>query len=248
MKKGFTLAEVLITLTILGVVAAMTIPVITSYTRELEYKSKAKKTFSMLTQSFAMASLQGYAPVHEAADGSALNIIQWFDKYLSPNLSTIKKCTDLPKSDIDKNNLSNANWDKVGQCWHKGHTKGLNGKNLYCSYETSIGGGVVQAILNDGTFINIDSYGAGSIGTYFGHDITTSSGIVLFFDVNGVQKPNVLGKDIFVAVYENGGLVPAYVSRTSEQAEAECSSKHPGPGGAGNGYACLKVIMDKALQ
>lgn len=246
MKKGFTLAEVLITLVILGVVSAMTIPIVTNNTREVELKSKAKKTFSMLTQSFAMASLQGYAPAHKAADGSAINIIEWFDKYLSPNLAMIKKCTDLPKADLE--NLSDKNWEKTGQCWHKGHTNGLNGKKVYCSYVTSIGGGIVQAVLNDGTFINMDSYGKSSISTFFGHDITSSAGIVLFFDVNGAKKPNVLGKDIFVAVYENGGLVPAYVSRTTEQAEAECSSSHPGPSGYGNGYACLKVIMDKALQ
>ena len=44
MKKGFTLAEVLITLVILGVVAAMTIPTLVANTRDAEYRAKAKKT------------------------------------------------------------------------------------------------------------------------------------------------------------------------------------------------------------
>jgi prepilin-type N-terminal cleavage/methylation domain-containing protein len=245
MKKGFTLSEVLITLAVLGVVAAMTIPVVSGNTREAEFKAKAKKTYSVLTQAFAMASLQGYSPVHTAADGDATNIIQWFEKYLSPNLSLIKKCTDLPTNKLEE--MGQMSWFPKGQCWHEGHTNGLNGKRVYCSETNSIGNGVVQAVLNDGTFINMDSYGSGSMNTYFGQEIS-GAGIVLFFDVNGSKKPNVLGKDIYVAVYHDGGLAPAYVSKTDQEAESECSAKHSGPGGAGNGYACLKVIMNKALQ
>ena len=183
--------------------------------------------------------------MHTASDGDATNIIQWFDKYLSPNLSMIKKCTDLSTSQLET--LGDTSWFPKGQCWHEGHTNGLNGKRVYCSETTSIGNGVVQAVLNDGTFLNMDSYGSGSMNTYFGQEIS-GAGIVLFFDVNGAKKPNVLGRDIYVAVYQDGGLVPAYVSKTTEVAERECSSSFNGPNGAGNGYACLKVVMDKALQ
>ena len=238
MKKGFTLAEVLITLVILGVVAAMTIPVVTGTTRDAEYKSKAKKVFSVLTQAMAFASLQGYPPVHTTKDMETENIIEWFDKYLEPNLTLIKKCTDsspLPQG-----------YESVGGCWG-GQTKGLNGNIPYCSYKNSFGAGVVQGVLNDGTFINIDSYGSDSMAKYFGQDISTS-GIVVFFDVNGSKKPNVLGRDIYVAVFQDGTLVPAYVSRSIEEAQAECSKKNSGHDTQGNGYACLKVVMEEALQ
>ena len=245
MKKGFTLAEVLVTLVILGVVAAMTIPTVMNNTRDAELKSKAKKTYSMLTQAMAMASLQGYAPIHTAADGDATNIIQWFDKYLAPNLSMIRKCTDLSTSKLET--MGDKSWFPKGQCWHEGHTNGLNGKRVYCSEATSIGNGVVQAVLNDGTFINMDSYGSASMNTYFGYE-TPGAGIVLFFDVNGAKKPNVLGKDIYVAVYHDGSLAPAYVSKSDEVALAECSSKNAGPSGQGNGYACLRLLVDKGLQ
>lgn len=46
MKYGFTLAEVLITLGIIGVVAAMTIPTLIANTNGAKYRSQYKKTLS----------------------------------------------------------------------------------------------------------------------------------------------------------------------------------------------------------
>ncbi len=47
---GFTLAEALITLGIIGVVAAMTVPVLISNTNGAKYRSQLKKTYSTLNQ------------------------------------------------------------------------------------------------------------------------------------------------------------------------------------------------------
>ncbi len=49
-KKGFTLAEVLITLGIIGVVAAMTIPTLIANTNGAKFRSQFKKTLSTLNQ------------------------------------------------------------------------------------------------------------------------------------------------------------------------------------------------------
>jgi len=57
-KKGFTLAEVLITLGIIGVVAAMTIPTLISNTNSAKFKSQYKKTLSTLNQAALMATAQ----------------------------------------------------------------------------------------------------------------------------------------------------------------------------------------------
>ena len=48
MRKGFTLAEVLITLGIIGVVAAMTIQILISNTRGARYRAQFKKTLSTI--------------------------------------------------------------------------------------------------------------------------------------------------------------------------------------------------------
>lgn len=46
-KKGFTLSEVLITLGIIGVIAAFTIPTLLKNIQDLQYKNAWKKTFSV---------------------------------------------------------------------------------------------------------------------------------------------------------------------------------------------------------
>lgn len=49
-NNGFTLAEVLITLGIIGVVVAMTIPTLISKYKHKEYETRFKKAYSMLAQ------------------------------------------------------------------------------------------------------------------------------------------------------------------------------------------------------
>lgn len=60
-NTGFTLAEVLITLGIIGVIAAMTIPTLIANTRSSQYRSALKKTVSTLSQAARMSQSQyGY--------------------------------------------------------------------------------------------------------------------------------------------------------------------------------------------
>ena len=58
---GFTLAEVLITLVIIGVIAAMTVPTLMNNTNAQEYRSALKKAISGLNQALTL---------HYALDGS----------------------------------------------------------------------------------------------------------------------------------------------------------------------------------
>lgn len=61
MKKGFTLAEVLITLGIIGIVAAMTLPTVINDSTERETVAKVKKFYSVMNQALLMAiSKHGY--------------------------------------------------------------------------------------------------------------------------------------------------------------------------------------------
>ncbi len=53
-KLGFTLAEVLITLVIIGIIAAMTVPTLMTNTNSQEYRSAFKKSISSLNQALTM--------------------------------------------------------------------------------------------------------------------------------------------------------------------------------------------------
>ena len=68
-RTGFTLAEVLITLGIIGVVAAMTIPTLIANTNSAKFRSQFKKTISTLNQAGLMAEAQydiNYGSVNKA--------------------------------------------------------------------------------------------------------------------------------------------------------------------------------------
>lgn len=57
MKTAFTLAETLITLGIIGVVAALTIPSIIKNYQKKQTAIKLKQTYSLLTQGIRMAEI-----------------------------------------------------------------------------------------------------------------------------------------------------------------------------------------------
>jgi prepilin-type N-terminal cleavage/methylation domain-containing protein len=73
-RFGFTLAEVLITLGIIGVVAAMTIPTLIANTNGAKFRSQFKKTLSTLNQAGLMSQAQydfDYAGTSAACGTSA---------------------------------------------------------------------------------------------------------------------------------------------------------------------------------
>ena len=66
--RGFTLAEALITLVIIGVIAALTIPAILVNTEQHEYKSALKKALSALNQVIELnIALEGYGPLESTS-------------------------------------------------------------------------------------------------------------------------------------------------------------------------------------
>ena len=89
-KRGFTLAEVLITLAIIGVVAAISIPSVISNSQQQEFKTGLRKAVSVLNSAITMnmaidgespydnANLYGYLMKHMAVVETIENII---DKY-----------------------------------------------------------------------------------------------------------------------------------------------------------------------
>lgn len=218
LKKAFTLAEVLITLVIIGVIAAITVPTIIADANQKAFEARARKVYSTLTNAMTIAKSRGADFEFEVSNDSNQNMKDWYDKYLKA-LITMKTC-----------------YDKMG-CWHEGDTRGLDGKVVYYNRpQIGVGANIITAVLNDGSFINIDAYGKASIYNYFGTRITSKSGLVIFFDVNGAKKPNVLGKDIFVAVFSENGVMPAYRDKSLAEKEKDCSKK-------GQGYSCLNDVL-----
>lgn len=84
-QKGFTLAEVLVTLTVIGVVAAMTIPGIIQNTMEKQAQTSVKKALSVLSQALAMSIANGDG----GADSSSITDSDTLEDLFANYLSTI---------------------------------------------------------------------------------------------------------------------------------------------------------------
>lgn len=93
-KKAFTLAETLITLGIVGVVAAITLPtIVTNYQKKVT-ATRLKHAYSVLSQAIEQSEAINGEIEHWEFDE------QMFDKYLLPYIKSIKKQNFLQNSSL----------------------------------------------------------------------------------------------------------------------------------------------------
>ncbi len=90
-KFGFTLAEVLITLGIIGVVVAMTIPNLIATHQKKQTVVKLQKAISVMNQAYRLA----YDDVGEvtAEEARALSAQNYFDKFWAPYIKVQSICS-----------------------------------------------------------------------------------------------------------------------------------------------------------
>lgn len=179
---GFTLAEVLITLGIIGVVAALTIPVLMEYSFEREAVSKFKKNYSMLSQAVEKWQTDSgcigdsslcpeYAPEFENNVNEVADAIDPYFKY-----SEKIRATSTAKAQA-------TSWFPEHAYYIDGST-GANDTWLTFLVDKHQGGyGGNDYLLPDGTTMEI----TGAHHLY-----------VVIIDINGPKPPNRHGKDIFV--------------------------------------------------
>jgi len=102
-KKAFTLAEVLITLGIIGIVAEMTIPTLMNSVGDQVNKVGYKKAYSVASQAWLMAY----------NDGNVTNCTDWFDGTCNKaNFNEFKKQVKISK---DCGNDTASCWNMSGE-------------------------------------------------------------------------------------------------------------------------------------
>ena len=191
---AFTLAEVLITLGIIGVVAAMTMPSLITAKQEKATISTIKKNYSIFANALLMAQNDNgelYTwGITKDADG--LNLVS---SNLKPYLKIIEDCGVGEKSDCAPGD--------------NGKFKDLAGNKRKESFSSD---DYYTFRLNDGTAVAL------IIGNAC-NNLDTKNCVEFYIDTNGKKYPNTLGKDIFYfAGYGSGKLIPAGLGHSSSEA------------------------------
>lgn len=175
---AFTLAEVLITLAIIGVVAALTIPVLIQNSQRQQYYSSFYKEYSNLSQ--IISSLVG-------ENNDMAGAIANYGSITNAIASKIKTSQICPANTMD------------GSCMPSTYVRldGVSGaSNFY----------VLDRILFlDGQAIAIQIMSANCTGTY---NSMTNLCDIINIDTNGLAGPNMRGRDIFRFYLTNTKLIP----------------------------------------
>lgn len=178
-KSGFTLSECLIAITLIGIIAAITIAGLIQKSQKSEYIAGLKKAYSVINQAmYRIADNNGY-PVGDYSFFEDENFIDEFGKVTN----AVKKCDTMAKCDFDMNR----------------NYKRLDNKEQIISDGKTL-------IMADGQLITFAA--SGGIYGVSDEDAANSLGRIIV-DVNGAKKPNKIGLDTFFFVVVDGkGVIP----------------------------------------
>lgn len=204
-NKGFTLAEVLVTLGIIGIVAAMTLPTLVNKYQEKVTVTKLKKIYSVLSQAY-LFSVQEYgtpdnwglmgrdAGDTEAEEYTAYNAINIRDKLLK-NIKKLKTCNNAKK-------MTDCGVADKYYYRHGGTDTGISSSSSQSTAVASIDGSSIMIISN-----------SGSEGQNRGEKQLKQTYAIIYVDVNGVIPPNTWGTDLFGFYLTKQDIVPIGTDR-----------------------------------
>ncbi|MBP3924292.1 type II secretion system protein [bacterium] len=221
--KAFTLAEVLITLGIIGIVAAMTMPaVITKYHQKVTI-TQLKKAYSTLSQVMISAFPDGDFSQTEIRDSNTVQMKNWFLTNIKPYMKITKYCID-----------------RAG-CWNDGTYMLSGSKYAWDQGNIGMGYNVITFITSDGYFVNIDAFTENSYGR-FGFNNDGQHYLIFFVDVNGAKRPNIVGKDVYVFAFaKDRGFITPGRDLEDSAVDSNCSNN-------GTGLYCTEKIIRSGWQ
>ena len=217
---AFTLAEVLITLGIIGIVAAMTIPQLIKNYQGKVLHSQLEKAYSVLSQALQRMNYEEEQTVN-AANYGGHKFAPIFIKYFR----TVVNCGNNGCELIASNGSSGVEAEE----W-------LKLKN-YFTYSKKKN--ITSSFFDDGQFIT-------SEGMYLLIENVDNLRLFITVDVNGkYKKPNAWGHDLFTfQIMNDGKLLPMGAQGTfTDNLNTFCSAKSSN---AQNGLACTqKALTDQ---
>jgi type II secretory pathway pseudopilin PulG len=220
-KFAFTMAEILITIGVIGVVASMTIPsVIKNYERERNL-SKLKKAYAQLSQAIYSASESN--DIYSLGDNwnDATEVINVLKNYLKVSKIYSSKSTTTAMC-YNKGNITPYN-----HYWQYNWEKN-NGGQITSPFDSN----VKSMELVDGTCIGF---------AYGGNDR------YIFVDTNGSNNlPNIAGRDLFFfRLTSKNKIYGAGYNLSNNQIQTGCAGKSST---RATGNYCAERIMRDGWQ
>ena len=224
-KNAFTLAEVLITLTIIGVIAALTIPNLMQKWSDHADVAKVKDAYSILSNALRMA----------VAENGSIDSWDW------PN--TTSTAWDIPENRLYMAQMMQKYLKVAKFC---GNDDGKGSCKKTYAFDTNGNSGIFPRGLG-GTYPNgslgrLDRMARIQLtnGMLIGFD---TSNIyydkLIYVDINGAKKPNRAGYDWFLFPYEvNGKLIPGYYNY-----QYNCNRDPAVSAGHRDGSACAHWVI-----
>ena len=248
-NHGFTLAEVLITLAIIGIVAAMTIPTLVGNAQKTQYITGLKKAYAETTEALKLMASDYGCPDDLSCTGLFGNSAT-SDTFANEFKKYFKLAKDCG-STYDVN-------DEKTKCFADTYTSHIDGtfsglsfpQDFMGSYTLTTADGFSMAITDDA-----DNCAAGfnaAPGTNMAHTCAQ-----VLIDVNGQKGPNTLGRDLFYFLITTGkgpALYPRGGQEVVTQGEAWTDpSGNPikcteGPNQAAVGFYCTARVMEQGWQ
>lgn len=203
-NSAFTLAEVLITLAIIGVVAAMTIPTLMNNIADAQFKSAMKKNYSIMNGLSQKILADDGGDFSNALLSCTDSDHTCFKNALKPYFSYIKECDG---------------GSSLGVCFPSS-AQFLNKTTADSSFRNAPASGLV---LKDGTMaiFYLDSASC----NYTRNTIPGECGWVTI-DVNGLKQPNTWGKDIYTFLFYKNAVRP--LGTAGDGNENTCSTSSYG--------------------
>lgn len=224
MKKGFTLAEVLIALGIVGIVAVLTIPGIMRDYKNRSYVALLQETHSQLSNAT------------QAAMADELS-----DNFYETKSGAVTSCTNFSKGDCQKGMayFLSTYMDPVKYNCGRGSDLCVAGAAVD-SYKTLSGANAGGVIDSDCV---LTAKGAAVCAWFNPYNSTAS----LWVDVNGKEPPNVVGRDVFSMDIKTDGSISDY-GAGNIPGVAGCVPSHCSTDGAGSmldiACGCLNNVME----
>ena len=192
--RGFTLAEVLITLGIIGIVAAMTIPTLIAKNKLRVTRTKLAHTYSILSQAYKLAYNEYGDPTGWGLYNNSVGYTN-FANHLIPFMKVVNDCGIT------------ANSTKGMVCWANSKMKYCNGA-LFNGNTWNLArySGFYKLVLIDGTALAFTTRSENC--TAKNGDKSTYCGYILA-DIDGPNKgKNQLGDDVFQFIITDKGIFP----------------------------------------